>query len=47
MINGSATELPFPQWRQIWMLLRTKVRYHMRASAEVYAWAATVAGKVN
>ena len=31
--------------RQVRMLLRTKVRYHVRAA--VYIWGATVAGKVN
>jgi len=47
-ISGSATELPFPKMgRQVRMLLRKKVRYHVRAAGEVYIWGATVAGKVN
>jgi hypothetical protein len=33
--------------RQVRMLLRKKVRYHVRAAGKVYIWGATVAGKVN
>ena len=47
-ISGSATELPFPKWGgRVRMLLRKKVRYHVRAVSGGLNLGATVAGKVN